>query len=142
MYDMLAVCVDWGLSWFTLFACAVVLWLAGGFAGCAADPCGANLREVLMIGENTLTVERMTEVRDKYLPLLERYPNYVGSGVGRFRDENGELTGGRGIVISVLEEVDPSTLPPEDRIPDCLEGIPVQLEVSGPFELIPLEVGA
>ncbi len=134
---MLAACVDWGLSWFTLFACAVVLWLAGGFAGCAADPCGANLREALMIGENMLTEERMTEVWDKYRPLFERYPTYQGGGVSDIRDENGERTEVRGLVISVYEEVDPSTLPPEDRIPDCLEGIPVQFLVEGPFELIP-----
>lgn len=41
-----------------------------------------------------------------------------------------------GISISVTRKVDQSTLPPEDRIPDCLEGIPVQVVKEEPPELI------
>ena len=44
------------------------------------------------------------------------------------RHENGELIRGTaGIKVYVTEKTDQSTLPPEDRIPDCLEGIPVQI---------------
>ena len=70
--------------------------------------------------------ERMTKVRLKYTPLFKRQPNVHGWGVVSLRDENGNRTETRGIEIRVTEKVGQSTLPPEDRIPDCLEGVPVQ----------------
>ena len=51
-------------------------------------------------------------------------------------------TGQVGFVISVTEKVDQSTLPPKDRIPDCLEGIAVQFlerpRLEFPSHLLPL----
>ena len=74
-----------------------------------------------------ITEERILEVRDKYRSLFRRQPNYHGNGPSDLRDENGERTETRGIIIYVTEKVDQSTLPVEDRIPDCLEDVPVQI---------------
>ena len=35
-----------------------------------------------------------------------------------------------GIEVTVAERVDPSTLPLEDRIPDCLDDVPVRIKVE------------
>ncbi len=72
-------------------------------------------------------------VRKKYEPLFWSQPNAHSTGLGVFRDENGETTGDWGIVVWVTRKVDQSTLPPEYRIPDCLEGIPVQIKERGPW---------
>ena len=73
-------------------------------------------------------LEQRRAVRDKYSDMLWRQPNVHGIGVGTLRHENGEpIRGTAGIKVYVTEKTDQSTLPPEDRIPDCLEGIPVQV---------------
>ena len=74
-----------------------------------------------------ITAEYIHEVRLKYDPLFWRQPNVWSVGEGYFRDADGEWTEIVGIVIIVTKKVDQSVLPPEDRIPDCLEGIPVQI---------------
>ena len=79
---------------------------------------------------------RVHEVRLKYDPLFWRQPNIVSVGEGLLRDENGELTETAGIVVGVSEKTDQRTLPAEDRIPDCLEGVPVQIIIEGPVRLL------
>ena len=74
----------------------------------------------------TPTADRIHEVRLKYAPLFWRQPNVHGVGEGYFR-KKGVSTETVGIVIDVTNKVDQSTLPPEDWIPDCLEGVPVQI---------------
>ena len=78
-----------------------------------------------MTTENT--DERILEVIRKHEDLFLRQPNVHGWGPSTLRDENGERTGPEGIVIEVTQKVDQDTLPVEDRIPDCLEGVPVQI---------------
>ena len=73
-------------------------------------------------------VARARAIRHKYEALFWRQPNVHGVGIGIIEDENGEYTNRAGFVITVTEKVDQSTLPVEDRIPDCLEGIPVQIQ--------------
>ena len=51
-------------------------------------------------------------------------------------DENRDATKTTGIVVGVSEKTDQSTLPAEDRIPDCLEGVPVQIIIEGPVKLL------
>ena len=72
---------------------------------------------------------RAHEVRLKYDPLFWRQPNVFGVSEGFFQEEGryGEHTDTWGIKIKVTKKVEQSTLPPEDRIPDCLEGVPVEL---------------
>ena len=72
-------------------------------------------------------VERARAIRHKYDDLFWRQPNVNGVGIGIIETENGEYTDRAGFIIDVTKKVDQSTLPPEDRIPDCLEGVPVQI---------------
>ena len=71
--------------------------------------------------------ERARAIRPKYDALFWRQPNVHAVSIGVIEDENGEDTGQVGFVISVTEKVDQSALPPEDRTPDCLEGVAVQI---------------
>ena len=125
-----------GLALLGIAAMALSLLAACG-DGAYKNPCGTNssAREENMAAtpENTdntaarPTGERIHEVRLKYDPLFWRQPNVFGVSEGFFKDENRERTGVKGIIIRVDKKVDQSTLPPEDRIPDCLEGIPAQI---------------
>ncbi len=72
-------------------------------------------------------VKRAMAAKEKYEDLLWRQPNLLSVGVGLFEDEHGKLTETVGIVIGVSEKVDQSTLAPEDRIPETLDGVPVQI---------------
>ena len=76
--------------------------------------------------------ERIHEIRLKYDDLFWRQPNVWGVGEGAISDDEFNYLGWDGIVISVSEKVDQSTLPPEDRVPDCLEGVPVHIEERPP----------
>ncbi len=113
-------------------------------SNCDYSTCGVNLgkeeegvtnpnanQQEERTGTKTSTAE-MLKVRDKYEPLFNRQPNVYTTGVGYFTDANGERTDTWGITVWVTEKVDQSTLPLEDRIPDCLEGIPVQLKEEQP----------
>ena len=72
-------------------------------------------------------VARARAIRHKYDALFWRQPNVHGVGIGIILDANGQDTDRAGFTIRVTEKVDRSTLPVEDRIPDCLEGVPVQI---------------
>ena len=72
-------------------------------------------------------------VRRKYKDLLWSQPNVQEVSTGFFRDGKGGWTDTWGIIVWVTEKVDQSTLPPEDRIPDYLEGFPVQIIDEGPL---------
>ena len=76
------------------------------------------------------TSEHVSYVLEKYRPLFRRFPHAWMNGSGLLLDEGGEFTREVGIRIYVEELVDQSTLPLEDRIPDCLEGVPVQIVVK------------
>lgn len=79
--------------------------------------------------------ERARAIRHKYEDLFWRQPSVHGVGIGILEDESGEGTEQVGFRIYVTEKVDQDTLPPEDRIPDCLEGVPVQF-IEGPNDAI------
>ena len=84
-----------------------------------------------------ITREYIVEVRDKYEDLFWRQPNVFGVGPRTLLDENGDETEIYGIEVGVVEKVDQGTLPPEGRIPDCLEGVPVQINEREPEQLPP-----
>ena len=75
--------------------------------------------------EVAVAVERARSVRHKYEDLFSRQPNVWGVGIGRVKYPDGQVSEEIGFVVSVTEKVDQNTLSPEDRIPDCLEGVPV-----------------
>ena len=86
--------------------------------------------EECMDSELEVIRARAIEVRNKYRPLFKRQPNYMGSKWGTFVNED---TGRpdynrKGIIVKVSEKMDQSTLPEADRIPACLDGVPVQLQ--------------
>ena len=99
------------------------------YGECTEYRCGGNQTEGGEIMETTpeITDEYIHEVRLKYDPLFWRQPNVFAVGEGLFRDANGDLTGVSGILVTVSKKVKQSQLPPEDRIPDCLEGVPIQI---------------
>lgn len=119
---------------FVLVCFVVVL----GLAACSGDDCpnpNALEKETSMTRERIdEAVEKARAIRHKYEDLFWRQPNIWGAGIGKLEDENNEWDGRVGFVIHVTQKVDQSTLPPEDRIPDCLEGVPVQIrEESEPY---------
>ena len=127
----------------TVITCLTAVFLLAACSGDSEfkDPstlCETNTsaEEETMTATPEITDERILEVRNKYRPLIRRQPNYLGSGVGYLMDENGEPTETSGIVIGVTKKVDQGTLSPEDRIPDCLEGVPVQILERGPIKLL------
>ena len=90
-----------------------------------ASPTADEAKENLEAIEET--VEKARAIRHKYEDLFWRQPNVHGTGIGFIRDASGERTGRVGFIISVTKKVDQNELPPEDRIPDMLEGIEVQI---------------
>ena len=79
--------------------------------------------------------ERIRVILDKYKDRIWRqniiYGGSVhGWGVVSIRNEKDEITDKQVIEIDVTEYVDQRTLPPEDRIPECVEGIEVHFVVS------------
>ena len=83
--------------------------------------------------------ERRREVRQKYDSLFRRQPNVYSVGLGRIRDENGNITNTWSITLRVTEKVDQATLRPENRLLNTLEGIPIQILEQQPP---PLAMGA
>ena len=82
------------------------------------------------------TREYMNEVRDKYMDLFLSYPYFWYAFTESFLD-NRSWQIGEGITIAVREMVDPSTLPPEQRMPSHLDGVPVRTKVPQGGTLIP-----
>ena len=76
------------------------------------------------------TFERALAVAEKHIDLIMQYPHYRGSGVGKaFKiphpDEN--QPDGNGILVRVWEWTDPERVPEGQRIPECLDGVPVKI---------------
>ena len=69
------------------------------------------------------------DVGSKHWDLTYRYPFWSGITTSRtyLSNDRGDRVPIFGIRIHVREKVDPSTLPPEDRIPECLEDVPVEI---------------
>ena len=110
-------------------------------SACDYDTCGASSleREEGMTTTPEITDEYIHEVRLKYDPLFWRQPNVFAVSEGFLRDGRGGWLETSGINVKVTRQVDQSTLPPEDRIPDCLEGVPVRItEGSGRAEFLSL----
>ena len=128
--------------------CAAALLLA---AACGGDPATKASRDCPAYEEKPMTAEEQAarkqyivqkseeaqEVRLKYDDLFWRQPNVVSVGIGRIscvRTEGGLPV--IGIKIRVTEKVDQGTLPEDDRIPDVIEGVPVEIYEGAPFEFL------
>ena len=78
-----------------------------------------------------VTHEEAKRAMIRHDDLIRRQPNYTGSVADATPTDDGEEV--MGITVFVSEIVDQETLPEEDRIGDCLDGVPVRFEVMGPF---------
>ena len=95
-------------------------------SGCNIRLCGVELGED---GEITTrnTFDQRWRVWGKYQPLFWRHPYFANVDVGRIYEVE-EGTDTEGIIVRVYKQPDQTrVLPPEDRIPDCLEGIPIEI---------------
>ena len=74
-------------------------------------------------------------VKAKYERQLLRKRNVVGVGVG-FQERGGRTTDNVCIVVSVREKLPPGQLAPQDVIPTELDGVPVDVKVTGAFRAL------
>ena len=141
-----------------LIGVAAVFWLT---AACGGDPATKSSRDCQTYEEKPMTAEERTarkqyvaqmeakaiEIRPKYDDLFWRQPKYddlfwrqpnvLSVGIGLLTclpPVNGRPPVGFDIVVS--EKVDQSTLPEEDRIPDVIEGVPVQISEGTHLEFL------
>ena len=73
------------------------------------------------------THEHRLATMERFHNLFWEYPTILGLGDGDILDENGNPTGQVGIIMYVTEEVDPKTLRENFIIPDCIDGVPIQI---------------
>ena len=120
-------------------------------AACGGDPATKSSRDCQAYEEKPLTAEEQAarkqyvaqmeakaiEIRPKYDDLFWRQPNVLSVGIGLLTclpPVNGRPP--VGFHITVSEKVDQSTLPEEDRIPDVIEGVPVQISEGTHLEFL------
>jgi hypothetical protein len=79
-----------------------------------------------------MDIERVKAVKAAHEKRLLAKANVVGVGVG-LRQRGGEFTDQVCIVVSVREKVPSEQLSPADRIPAQIDGVPVDVQVTGEF---------
>lgn len=77
-----------------------------------------------------MDIERVKAVKAAHEKRLLAKANVVGVGVG-LRQRGGEFTDQVCIVVSVREKVPSEQLSPADRIPAQIDGVPVDVQVTG-----------
>ena len=102
-------------------------------------PCGHEDRS-MQSKENRMTWDRreaaeieryrIRKILEKYDDLIWRQPTVHGWSIGELRYLDNGLREKVFIEIEVKEYVDQSTLPSEDRIPECLEGVEVHFVIK------------
>ncbi|MCU0496367.1 MAG: hypothetical protein MUF87_03330 [Anaerolineae bacterium] len=75
---------------------------------------------------------RLTEIQTRYLEMLMSKPNVIGVGIGK-RKRSGVYLEEVCIVVMVTQKVPFDQLHPEDRIPQMIEGIPIDVQEFGSF---------
>ena len=80
-------------------------------------------------------VARVQSVKAKHERELMRKRNVVGVGVG-LRKRAGQMTDEVCIVVSVRQKLPRSKLAPKDVIPTVLDGVPVDVQVTGAFRAL------
>jgi hypothetical protein len=74
--------------------------------------------------------QRIMEVKQAHEEELLAKSNVVGVGIG-FRRVSGELTGTPALVVMVSQKLPPAMLDEDDRIPNWIEGVPVDVQEVG-----------
>lgn len=75
-------------------------------------------------------MERATEAQARYTDMLMRMENVTGVAVGLITKDN-SYTDQIGLVVLVEKKVPSEQLAPQDRIPDELDGVPVDVQEVG-----------
>ena len=130
---------------------AALAGLVASLAACAAEAEVAPEEQIRIWEECAVTdidptesearqeyYEKVRAVKNKHKERFKRLPNYVSVGVGRMATGQGEELARQreaygstvGISVGVLEPVDWSKVPEEDRLGDCLDGVPVKVFVT------------
>ena len=81
-------------------------------------------------GDQPMNVERVKAVKAIHEHSLLAKPNVVGVGVG-LRQRGGQFTDEVCIVVSVRQKAPNEQLSPADRIPTQIDGVPVDVQVTG-----------
>ncbi|UCD98571.1 MAG: hypothetical protein JSV42_16710 [Chloroflexota bacterium] len=76
------------------------------------------------------TAQHITSVMKNYEGELLSKPNVVGVAVG-FRHKDGKPTGSLALVVMVDRKLPESLLSPEERIPEMIEDVPVDVQEIG-----------
>lgn len=77
-----------------------------------------------------MDIERARAVKAIHEQSLLAKPNVVGVGIG-LRQREGQFSDEVCIVVSVRQKTPVEQLSPEDRIPALLDGVPVDVQVTG-----------
>jgi hypothetical protein len=78
-------------------------------------------------------LNQVRRVKEHYESELLAKPNVVGLGVGmKIKEEQG--TQEMALIVMVSRKVPASQLAPEDRIPNEVDGIPIDVREVGEFE--------
>jgi hypothetical protein len=80
-------------------------------------------------------VARVQSVKAKHERELMRKRNVVGVGVG-LRQRAGQMTDEVCIVVSVRQKLPRDQIAPKDVIPTELDGVPVDVQVTGAFRAL------
>lgn len=85
-----------------------------------------------------LQLRHAQSVQEKYTDALMSKPHVVGVALGfsskhKAADPSGEHERQVCLVVMVDEIVDAEAISPEDRIPEMLEGVPVEVQQTGLF---------
>ena len=78
-------------------------------------------------------VTRIRAVKNKHERRLLRKKNVVGVGIG-LRERKGQQVEEMVLTVMVRQKQPPSTLLPWDRIPQELDGVPVDVQVVGELQ--------
>jgi hypothetical protein len=71
-------------------------------------------------------MDKVFEILKKHFNELRQYPNVLNANVGE-EITKGKKTGRRAIVVFVSQKKPLSVLPEHDRLPDEVEGVPVDV---------------
>ena len=107
-------------------ALACTLVILGLGVGCGEEidpdyPCGQDALK------HAIHVREVSRENDNRF-LFRRQPNFHSVMEHFIRDEEGSWSDEYGIVIRVGEKMDRDTLPPEDRVPDEIDGVTIYID--------------
>ncbi len=81
---------------------------------------------------NEYIIERLTEIQTRHEADLLTKPHVIGVAIG-LKQQNGQPTEELAIVVMVDEKVPVAQLSDDERIPEHIEGYPVDVQQTGFF---------